>query len=440
MRSYITKARTLLPVVSQFAVGQIGLQFLNMLNGFFLLRWLSIEQQALFSIAFSVQILLTSLSDLGLCGSVIALVGQHHYDKVIVGKYIASARSLRNIFFLIAFLLCLVLYPILMKQQAWNSHIFWLNMLPVILAGYFQADMGIYSAPLMIHKKLNALYLPQILSSALRFLVNFILFIVTYINSFTTLTINALMLFFNSRVFKKKAKDLFVDVSKDSLLSQQARGEMLKYVSPQIPGLLFNSIYGQLQVFIAAFFGKANNIAEVAALGRLSQLFLLLSAFNSVLIGPYIAKSSLHALPKKYFASLMLAIAIAVALIVSAYILPGFYLFILGAKYYHLKSELILMISTASISFVSMVFWIMHSSRQWVFWWASWAYIAGVILCQIAGLLTINLSTTHGVLVLSLITAVVVFLIQIFIGWYGFRKEQISFLGIIFGRKLARKP
>jgi O-antigen/teichoic acid export membrane protein len=439
MRSYFAKTKTFLPVVSRFAAGQIGLQFFNMLNGFFLLRWLSIEQQALFSIAFSVQTLLTSLSDLGLCGSIIALVGQNHYDKVMVGKYIASARYLRNIFFLIAFLLCLVLYPILIKQQAWDSYIFWFNMLPVILAAYFQADMGIYSAPLMIHKKLNALYLPQILSSALRLLVNYILFIATYINSFTTITINALMLLFNSRVFKKKAKDLYAEISKDSLLPQQARGEMLKYVSPQIPGLLFNSIYGQLQVYITAFFGKANNIAEVAALGRLSQLFLLLSAFNSVLIGPFIAKSSPQGLPKKYLASLMLAISIAVTLILSAYILPGFYLFILGEKYYHLESELILIISTASISFVSMVFWIMHNSRQWVFWWASWAYIAGVVLSQIAGLLTINLSTTHGVLVLSLITAVVVFLIQIFIGWYGFRKEHLSFFRIIFNWKLVKK-
>jgi hypothetical protein len=193
-------------------------------------------------------------------------------------------------------------------------------------------------------------------------------------------------------------------------------------------------------VFIAAFFGKSSNIAEVAALGRLSQLFLLLSAFNSVLIGPFIAKSSLQALPKKYFASVMLAITISAILILSSYILPGLYLFILGEKYHHLEKELILMISTASISFVSMVFWVMHSSRQWVFWWASWAYIASVVVCQIVGFLTINLTTTHGVLVLSLITAIVIFFLQIFIGWYGFRKTHLSFWGIIFGWKLARKP
>lgn len=426
MQAYLTKARTLLPVLSRFAVGQLGLQFFNLLNGFFLLRWLTIEQQALFSIAFSVQSLLLSMSDVGFSNSIIALTGSRFEDKSIIGKYVASAWYLRNIFFIIGFLICLALYPLIIKQQNWSSNVFWFNMLPVILAAYWQADTSIYMAPLMIYKKIDELYLPQVLSSALRLLINYVLFLTSRISSFTTLTINALVLFFNSRAFKRKAVNFYTLDDKDPRHLQETRKEMLKYLGPVAPLILFNSFFGQLQVFIIAIFGKTNNIAEVAALGRLSQLFLLISAFYAVLIGPYIAKSDLHALPKKYFSSLALAIVITGLLVLSSLIIPGFYLFILGSKYYHLGGELTLMISSLSINFIAAVFWTMNGARKWYFWWGTLVYIISVTTCQVVALLVMDLSTTHAVLLLSLYTNLTVLSGHLLTMWYGFRKEKLS--------------
>lgn len=423
MQEHIAKVKSALPLLYRFATGQLLLQFFNMLNGFFLLRWLTIEQQALFSIAFSVQTLLTSLSDMGFSSSIVALVSNGYNDRTVIGKYVSSAKRLRNSFFLIGILVCVLLYPVLMKKQAWNGYLFWVNMLPVIAASYWQANASIYSAPLMIHKKISELYLPQIISSALRLIANFILFLSGIISSFTTLTINALVLFFNSVAFKKRAVDHFVQEENDES-QREARRQMLKYLAPLIPGLLFNSIYGQLQVFIIAFFGKSNNIAEVAALGRLAQLFLLLSAFNSVMVAPFIAKSSSASLAKKYLAILAGGVIIAFILVLSSIIVPGFYLFILGEKYHHLQNELLLIISTASINFIGSILWVMNSSRKWLFWWGSWTYIIGTLTCQVIGIWLFDVSSTHGVLLLAFLTSIFLILLHSLTAWYGFRKKQ----------------
>jgi len=61
------------------------------------------------------------------------------------------------------------------------------------------------------------------------------------------------------------------------------------------------------------------SIAEVAALGRLGQLFFILSSFNSVIIGPYIAKLAQRNLTIKYFQILGSAVIVAVVLCLIAF-------------------------------------------------------------------------------------------------------------------------
>jgi len=60
-----------------------------------LLRWLSVEAYAQYSVAFGFQNTLGVLVDLGISGSIVALVGDRGSDKEIVGT-IQSAKYFRN--------------------------------------------------------------------------------------------------------------------------------------------------------------------------------------------------------------------------------------------------------------------------------------------------------------------------------------------------------
>ena len=76
---------------------------------------------------------------------------------------------------------------------------------------------------------------------------------------------------------------------------------MFKYLSPLLPSIAFNAFLGQITIFIASYFGKSQNIAEVSALGRLSQIFVFLATFNSVIVAPYSAKCDASLRSRRYW-------------------------------------------------------------------------------------------------------------------------------------------
>jgi hypothetical protein len=291
----------------------------------------------------------------------------------------------------------------------------------VLLAVYSQANAAIYAVPLILEKKMSQLFVPQVCNSAARLLANYALYLSALISAGSTLLVNALLLMFNARAIKRVSCRYF---EHDIPATQESKKEMFSYLKPLIPSLLFNSIYGQVQIFLITYFGKSANIAEVAALGRLSQVFVLLAAFNEMIVAPFIAKSSFAHLWKNYLSMVCAAMAIAVSLLFSALLWPHLYMLLLGAKFFHLEDQLIYLLMNASLAYVGGVLWTMHSARKWIFWWVTWTYIVGITLCQVVGIIMLDLSTTHGVLILGLITNLFVILVHLMNGGFGFSAER----------------
>src|SRR2546429_7619042 len=74
-------------LITSFLAGQGLIQLLNVVTGFLLLRWMSVESYAQFSIAFGFQSMLQWLVDLGTVGAIVALVGNRGKEREVVGKY-----------------------------------------------------------------------------------------------------------------------------------------------------------------------------------------------------------------------------------------------------------------------------------------------------------------------------------------------------------------
>jgi len=407
---------------SRFVTGQLLLQGLNVLNGFFLLRWLSVTQQAKFSVAFSIQSLILSLSDLGFTGSIIALVGNRYDDKRVVGSYIQTAKRLRNYLFFFSVAVTLIIVPFIIKEQAWSYIDLAIILAPVLLAVFWQADCSLYDSTLVMHKKMTELYRPQVLVAALKLSTNFFLHIFGWIGAFSTLVVNAFALLFNGKSYKRKAA-AYVEITPGDKYDAQFK-EMVNYLKPLFPSLVFNALYGQIQIFLISLFGKSANIAEIAALGRLAQLFLFLNSVNGAVIAPLIARSPANKLAPKYFLIIVASFSVAGIIFLLSLFCPNLFLLLLGPKYYHLKNELMLMILNACLSYVGGVMWTMHSARKWIFWWGTWSYMICVVTCQTIGITCFDISTTHGVLCISTLTLSSMLLIHGFTAWLGFRKTR----------------
>ena len=397
--------------LTYFVSGQVLLQILNLFSGFFLLRWLSIEEQAKFSIAFSVQTLIVTLSDFGLTNSVMALAGEQYNNNRVLAKYIYTIKRMRIFLLAGALFVAAVLMPFFINNQSWHYTELLLLLLPVMAAAFWQIDMGLYTAPLALHKKMKEFYQPQIVLTVLKLFGTFCLYLAGWINAFWVLLMNALILLWNGKRFYFFGKPFLLDESGTAFqFSEQeyreTRTEVLRYIKPLAVGILFNAFYNQLQIFIIAYFGKTQNIAEVAALGRLGQVYMFLNAFASVIVSPFISKATMANLFKKYILVLLLSVSAALSLFFMAWFFPNAFLWLLGSKYSHLEKELPYMMLNASIGFVGTIFFVMHSARKWIFWKMTWLYIITIVSSQIAGACIFNIATTLGVLKMSLLTTV----------------------------------
>lgn len=407
-------------LLSQFLSGQVVIQLLNFATGFLLLRWLSVTSYAQFSVAFAFQSTLGMLIDLGFSNSIVALVGDRGSDGSIVGHYIRSAKHFRNRMFVVMICLSAVAFPLVTRSQHWPLSTQVLLFGAVACSLFFQG-WGMYAAPLLINERIKEFYRAQIVAAAGRLCCCFLLYNMAVLSAWTAAWVAAIALATTGLLYQRNANRLIVEPNRSD---PHFNKEMLHYLAPLIPGVMFTAFQGQISIALITMFGHTKSIAEVAALGRLGQLFFIFAAFNSVIVEPYIAKVAHENLMRKYLLIAGGASTLAILISGFAFMSPQSILWLLGPKYAHLQNEVGYIVSAACVSYLAGVLWVMNSARKWLFWWYTNMYIACVLLTQIVCMFSMHLGTTHSVVLLSLITAVVVLCTHIVGGLYGLMKNR----------------
>ena len=404
-------------LIVSFLIGQGSVQLINLISGLLLLHWLSVEAYAQFSVAFGFQCTLNNLVDMGCSGSIIALIGERTSDKDVAGNYIRSAKYIRKQFILILVPLSAIAFVIITFKQNWG----WTTQLLLFasIANYlfFEGWAAYYSVPLIIHQKIKPLYKFQAISSCVRLTLCFSLYLGSALSSWAAAWSNSSVVIVQGLLFRENTKRLINEPLKSS---PKINREMWHYLLPLIPGIIFAAFQGQISIFLITLFGQTKNIAEVGALGRIGQLFFILSAFNGVVISPYIAKLPRQHLAHRYFQILGISIVISTVLCVCSFFFPQPLLWVLGSKYYHLAHEVKWVVIGSSINYIGSVMLTMQSARKWVYWWAGFAYIGMVLVTQVICLTTMDLSTTINVIYFGIITTLAVIFVYIITAIYGF--------------------
>ncbi len=417
-QSFTTKLGQWKGSLLAFAVGQPAVQVLNLLTGFLLLRWLSVAEFAMFGVAFAFQSTINQLTDLGFSGSIVALAGERGTEPAWLGRYLRSARHYRGRMMLVTLVVASVVFPLLTWRQEWGVGTKLLLFGAIALAVVFQGRV-LYGSPLLVHRRLRSYYQPQIVSAALRLCMCLGLHLTGMLSGWTAAWLGTLALGFVGLYYRRAARDC---VQEPAASVPEANREMLSYLAPMIPGVAFGAIQGQLTVAIITLFGSTERIAEVSALGRIGQIFLLLSAFNAVMIEPYIARLPEQMLPRRYVQILGGAFVLAVVIGAVGFRFPRPLLWLLGSKYAGLERETGWIVASACVNYFISVMWTMHAARRWVYWWNTVVYISALVLVQVGCAITLDLSQTMGVIWFSLITALTVLGVQIANGAYGFMR------------------
>ena len=282
-----SRLRKLLTLLTSFFLGQAALQAVSLLIGLFLVRSLSVTAYAQFGLALGFQATASILMDLGFASTIIPLVGERTADRALVGKYVRGAKSLRDRSFLIFSPVVAVIFLVITHKQRWGWPIQIGLLASVLLALYSSSAASYYSVPLFLYRRLRDFYVLQTVSGAGRLLVYVVLNAISSLNSVTAAGFSALNATLNGYLLKRKGGTSIEWPEQDD---PAIRKEIIQYILPALPAILLGAFHGQIALFLISIFGSTINIAQVAALGRLGQIFYLLMTFNVVLVEPYVAK------------------------------------------------------------------------------------------------------------------------------------------------------
>jgi O-antigen/teichoic acid export membrane protein len=403
-----------------FALGQPAIQLVSIATGFLLLRWMPVEHYAQFGVAFAFQSTVAMLADLGFSSSILALAGTRATDPEVIGRYLRSARHFRRILVGVVGLVFAVAFPLITAGQPWGfAAKAWI--LASILTAVVVQGWSMYQAPLLAHRMIGHLYQPQIAVGFIRLGLSALLHLAHVLTGVGASWLSTLALAVNGGWMRYSARRL---VSEPPRPDPVANREMLRYLAPLMPGVVFSAFQSQIQIAIIIYFGTTQNIAEVTALGRLGQIFGILVAFNSVIVGPYIAALPATRLRGRYIIILFGSFLVAGCLSVIAFALPSPLLWLIGPRYANLGPEVGWVVLASSVSYVGGVMWTMHASRKWVFWWGTVLYITLLLAAQIGGAVWLDLSSTRGVVLFGVVTAFATLGVHIFTALYGFLFRQ----------------
>jgi O-antigen/teichoic acid export membrane protein len=401
-------------------LGQGSVQLLTAMLGFWLVRWLSVESYAQYGLVFSIQTTMGIFIDMGLAGSIVALVGVRTDEPDVIAKYVRATLFLRSRLLLVVTSVGSLVFWSATNGRGWSTASRVILLMSLTISVTVQALSSVYTGPLLIQRNFRRVYEGQLLSATIRLGLVAILHTIRRLSAEAAVVINTAGLALTGLSYRAAYTSSFGKVS--HVEQSEARREILRYIAPSIPGTIFFAIQGQLTVFLIAYLGKSNqSIAEVGALGRLGQLFLFLSLFNSTLIVPYIARLHASKLICSYLSVAAAAMAFATLVFISAQAAPEVFLFLVGKNYSHLIRELPWSIGVGCISYVAGVLWSMNNARKFIYWWATVLQIFVVVVAQALAVALTDISTTFGVIKLSLVTAVLNLCVDAVVGIFGLR-------------------
>jgi O-antigen/teichoic acid export membrane protein len=367
--------------------------------------------------------MITILTDIGFGSAISGLVGTRYQDKSLLGSYIKTASRLRQILLIIiaggAVLLVLAFHNVQFQGYGRREVVF--LSLAILLTVQFQAWASYYEIPLLLHNKLISFYTPQIAAAALRIVSSVVLYELHWISSTTIIAANTLSIVIMGVSYRLMARP-WIHVPR--VASKEHGREMVRFLLPLLPGTVYQALQGQISLFLIALFGHVGQIAEVAAAGRIGQLFLLLNSSNSVLVGPFFSKTPRSLFRRRYVYAMAACAAVAVAVAASARLFPGPYLLLLGAQYSNLTPQVQLVIYAAAIGYFVGAMWSVAVARKWVFWWSGSLQVIVLTLVQLVCVVFLPLNTSEGVLKMNIWTAFGALSVQILHVVQGFPKHS----------------
>ncbi|HJT82399.1 MAG TPA: hypothetical protein VJ719_14490 [Chthoniobacterales bacterium] len=409
-------------IIGNLAMVQAVVQILSFLSGILVIRSLTQQEYAYFTIANTMQGTLNLLADIGISAGVISIGGHVWQDRHRFGQLVSTALQLRK---QLAFFALVGVVPVLYFLLARNgaSPVYNLVLIGLVIAGLLpQLSSGVLSAVPRLRSDIGRIQLIDFTAAALRLIgLVALIWLLTAATAIAVAMITFVIQYLMLRHYAAHTVELRAGTDPED------RQVIARFIRKLAPNAVFYCFQGQITVFLISIFAhRASAVAEVGALGRLAMIFAVLSNLLTNVFIPAFARCHQAGKLRLLYAGVVGGVtAFGILVIGLAVGFPAQFLFVLGNRYTHLSGELVWMVAGAVLASIASAMWGLNSAKGWIS--GSWLYIPATLVTQIALIPFIDFSSVNGVLFFNLISAIPSVLLNMLLSYRGFRNYRGAF-------------
>jgi len=385
--------------------GQSFVSIVNILVGIFFIWWLPVEDFALYVLVLFLQTMSCAFSDFGISSGVNTFVSGKIKDHKFHATTLHTAWKLWRQFIPVAVLSgCVLAFFILTPLvQGWRAFTF---TFVAVLCGILQTRINVQKSILNARSDAKSLLWVGISECVPRLVLSPLCFFLPHIE--IALIINFIGIFSALFLIDRLTSNIKCDFKSSSMDS--ARLE--KFVLPLIPSVVYSVFQGHLGILILSGYGFSNMVAETGALARISQILGILLLLNPFWVQPRFAKIiDRSKFCYETFKITLILVLLGTSILLSAYLMPNFWLWFLGKNYQASGADLPIAVGSMVLYSSSAVLYTISLSRKATHG-QSWAVILGLGF-QMVFLWVYGISTVSDALFLSMLPAVGSLMVQV---------------------------
>jgi O-antigen/teichoic acid export membrane protein len=406
-------------ILSAYFTAQTLTQATGLVAGLLLVRFMPVQQFALYTLATSVVTFFTFVSDLGSTSSLLYFFQRSAATGEVFQPYLGAVLSLRRGAFVLGAAAVLLVFPRSAAAKGFGALDVALVTAALLLCVWLQIAASVRLLALRLGGHYGRSYRAEVAGGAVRLATSLLMVAASLLRAW----LGMLGMVMAGALTARLARPAEAPASAARASLGPYRRRILRYLLPTLPSALYFSIQGPLVVWLAATFGGTKNIAEVGALGRLGLVLSMFSGLSGVVLLPRMARIVDERLyRRRYFQYGGLLLAIALGLLAAAVLFPGALLFVLGKPYSGLHRELALVTASAGLTLLSGFAVGVNLARSWNRWQTAAVLVLVAAQTGLASMLP--LTKTAGVLLFSLLSGAVGLALQLAITEIGFRRPH----------------
>lgn len=386
-----------------FALAQVFVQLLNAASGFLLVHAMEKPAYAWYTVASGMSAALSVLADAGIGGSVTSQGGAVWQSRPRLSALVAAALLLRYRTSLMA---CGLLAPLSIWMLVQNGcgliHASVLTLI-VLAPVWCASSSSIYNVVNRLHSRTRQLQAAEMVPALLRTALTGGLVLAGWAD-----TITALLAVLAGHLFQwwlvRRQMACVLSFPPEEEMVREALPRVRQTVREMLPSCLFVALQAQITPALISVFASTSQVADFGALSRLAVIFTAVGAPMINLVAPAVARAQdVRRLRRLFVLTLACAGSFCAGAVILAAWRGDLLLWMLGHKYAHLESELVLVMTAMVFGCLNSVFWSFNFARGWTRF--VWLNIPLTLTTQCIGAALLPLQTVMGAAWLSNVVA-----------------------------------